>query len=87
MTLRHPEASKFVFEHLLALEAFFDNSIVAGLSHGVAKAQIIMIKGVLLGNLVGRFGKTADPEKTQVMREFAPLTEPTRARHFLGCTN
>ena len=49
-----------MLEHLLALEAFVDNSIVAGFSCGVAKAQLLKTKAALLGNLVGRFGSTAD---------------------------
>ena len=43
MIRRHPKACPHVLGHLLALEAFFDNSIVAGFSYGVAKAQILKI--------------------------------------------
>ena len=57
----HPKSCRHVIEHLVVLEAFFDNSIVAGFSYGVAKAQLLKVKAVLLGNLVGRFGSTADP--------------------------
>ena len=84
---RHPKSSKHVIEHLVALEAFFDNSIVAGFSYGVAKAQLLKVKAVLLGNLVGRFGSTADPEKTAAIMNFDPLREQTHVRQFLGCTN
>ena len=84
---RHPKACRHVIEHLVVLEAFFDNSIVAGFSYGVAKAQLLKVKAVLLGNLVGRFGSTADPEKTEAIMNFDPLREQTHVRQFLGCTN
>ena len=87
MIRRHPRASKHVISHLLAVEAFLDNSIVAGFSFGVEKALLLRMKAVLLGNLVGRFGSTADPEKTEAIMKFDPLKEQTHVRQFLGCTN
>ena len=87
MVRRHPKACRHVLDHLLALEAFFDNSIAAGFSYGVAKAQLLKVKAVLLGNLVGHFGSTADPEKTEAIMKFDPLREQTHVRQFLGCTN
>ena len=87
MIRRHPKASKHVISHLQALEAFLDNSIVAGFSFGVEKALLFRTKATLLGNLVGRFGSTADPEKTEALMKFDPLKEQTHVRQFLGCTN
>ena len=52
MRKAHPKASKHVISHLLALEAFFDNSILAGFSFGVEKALLLRVKATLLGNLV-----------------------------------
>ena len=80
MIRRRPKACRHVLEHLLALEAFFDNSIVAGFSYGVVKAQLLKVKAVLLGNLVGRFGSTADPEKTEAIMKFDLLREQTHVR-------
>ena len=41
MVARHPNASSFVLDHLLSVEAFFDVSICAGFSFGCAKAQLL----------------------------------------------
>ena len=73
MTIRHPKTNKHVLYHLQALEAFFDVSILAGFSFGAEKAQLLRTKATLLGNLVGRFGSTADPEKTEAIMKFDPL--------------
>ena len=86
MLRRLPKASKHVLEHLLALEAFLYNSIVVGLSYGVAKALLLRVSAVLLGSLVGRHASTADPEKTEVIVNFDPLREQTHVQQFLGCT-
>ena len=87
MASRHPKASKFMLEHLSCLEVFLDTSIVAGFSFGIAKAQIAVTEGNLLGHRVKRSGISHGPEKTQAIRDFAPLKEPSHVRQFLGSTN
>ena len=87
MSCRHPKASKFMLEHLSCLETFLDTSIVAGFSFGINKAQIAVTEGNLLGHRVKRSGISHDPEKTQAIRDFAPLKDPTHVRQFLGSTN
>ena len=83
----HPDATKAMLEHVASQEVFLDVSIVAGFSFGISKAQIAVIKGKLQGHIVGRFGAAADAEKTQAIREFAPLKEKQHIQQFLGCTN
>ena len=87
MARRHPNASKFILEHLAAVEPFFDVSIVSGFSVGIGKAQIAVTKGLLLGHVVQRSGVSQDPEKTQAIRDFAVLRDPSHVRQFLGSTN
>ena len=87
MAQRHPKAQKWVLEHLATLEPFLDNSIVAGFSFGVNKAQVCVIKGELLGHIVARTGSSPDGSRIQAIREFAPLKEPQHIRQFLGSTN
>ena len=87
MSRRHPKASKFMLEHLSCLETFLDTSIIAGFSFGIVKAQIAVTEGNLLGHRVKRSGISHDPEKTQAIRDFAVLKEPSHVRQFLGSTN
>ena len=84
---RHPDASPFAMEHAIELEVFLDVSIRTGFSLGVEKANIAVIKGVLLGHEIGRFGLRAHEEKTKAIWEFAPLKEQSHIRQFLGCAN
>ena len=78
MVRRRPKASKRALERRIALGAF-DNSIAAGLSYGVTKAQLLRVKAALLGNLAGQLRFAADPEKTEAM-QFDALREQTHVR-------
>ena len=87
MRAKFPRASEHMIEHLMALESFLDVSIVAGFSYGTSKAKLAVTEGQLLGHIVGRHGASADPERTQAIREFAPLKDQTQVRQLIGCTN
>jgi hypothetical protein len=87
MSKLFPEASVHVLDHIEALEAFLDKSIVAGFSFGVEKASVCVTEGSLLGHQVGRFGLRSDPEKVKAIVEFPPLKEKQHIQQFLGCTN
>ena len=76
-----------VLEHLEALEPFLDVSILAGFSFGVDKANVLVSTASLLGHRVSRYGSDHEPEKTQAIDGFAPLTEQTQIRQFIGSTN
>ena len=69
-----------VLEHLEALEAFLDTSILAGFSFGADKAEVVVTTGTLLGYIVSRTGARPDGERTQAIRDFAPLTDATQVR-------
>ena len=59
---RYPNLSPGVLEHLDALEPFLNTSIVAGFSYGVNKADLVVMKGELLGHVVSRQGSFHSPE-------------------------
>ena len=82
-----PGADKHVKDHVLSLEAFLDKAIISGFSFGCEKAQVLIIKGKLLGHWIGREGASADPERVQAIMDFAPLKEKKHVQQFLGCTN
>ena len=70
MGKRHPSADPHVLDHLLSTEAFLDKSIVSGFSYGVDKAQILVIKGKLLGNWVSSNCPTIERTTTLLRRVF-----------------
>ena len=87
LEVRFSGADRHLLDHLVSLEAFLDKSIVFGFSYGVAKAELIKTGGKLLGHVVGRDGSSPDPERTQAVRDFAPLREKLHVQQFLGCAN
>ena len=84
---RHPKADSFLLDHLVSLEGFLDKSIVFGFSFGVAKAEICVENGKLLGHIIGRSGTQPDLERCQAVVDFPPLKEKTHIQQFLGCGN
>ena len=84
---RYPKATPAVIEHLDALEAFLDTSIMAGFSYGINKAFIMVTEGSLLGHKVDRYGSSHEGERIQAIQEFAPLKDVTQVRQFVGSTN
>ena len=84
---RYSKADPHLLDHLVSLEAFLDKSIVFGFSFGIAKADICVEKGKLLGHLIGRHGSTPDPERCQAVVDFPPLKEKVHIQQFLGCGN
>ena len=83
----YPKASVHLLDHVVSLESFLDRSILSGFSFGVAKADLAVTEGKLLGHWVSRTGGRCDPEATQGIRDFAPLKEKFHIQQFLGSTN
>ena len=81
---RYPAASEHLLDHLEALEAFLDKSIMAGVTFGIDKAKVGVIEGELLGHCVGRFGARCSQEKTKAVQDFPALREKLTV---LGLTN
>ena len=84
---RHSAAEWHVLDHLVSLEAFLDVSIRAGFSYGVDKAKVLVASGKLLGRIVSRDGTSADDERSQAVRDFAPLRTKQQVQQFAGSTN
>jgi hypothetical protein len=84
---RHPKAAAFAIEHVTCLECFLDTSIIAGFSFGSDKAIIAAQSGDHLGHRISRTGATCSPERTQAVRDFAPLKDVAQLRQFLGRAN
>ncbi len=76
-----------MLDHLVSLEAFLDVSIRAGFSYGVDKAMVLVASGSLLGRIVGRGGTSADDERAQAVRDFAPLRTKQHVQQFAVSTN
>ena len=84
---RHPNADRFLVDHVVELESFFDRSVMSGMSYGLEKACLAVTEGSLLGHRVGRNGLRVQPDKTRAVTAFPPLRERLHVQQFLGCTN
>ena len=84
---KHPKACAHLLDHLLELEAMFDVCIVSGFSMGIPKAISAATSGPMLGDNVGRHGRTPNGERVQGIWEFAPVKNLEQMQQFLGCCN
>jgi len=83
----HPKACSFLLDHCLELEALYDVCIVSGFSMGIPKAILAATSGPMLGDNVGRHGRTPNGERVQGVWEFAPVKNLKQMQQFLGCCN
>ena len=87
MGIKHPKACNYVLDHLVELEALYDVCIVAGFSMGLSKAMLVATSGPMLGDNVGRHGRTPNGERVQGVWDFAPLKNLKQLQQFMGCCN
>ena len=66
---------------------YWSHWVVSGFSYGVDKAQLLVIKGNLLGHVVSRTGLEADGSRVEAIWKFPPLKEKLYIQQFLGSTN
>ena len=83
--LKHPKACTYLLEHLLELEAMFDVCVVSGFSMGIPKVILAATSGPMLGDNVGRHGRTPNGERVQEIWEFATVKNLKQMQQFLGC--
>ena len=78
---KHPKACPFLLEDLLELEAMFDVCIVNVFSMGIPKAILAATSGPMLGDNVGKHGRTPNGERVQGVWEFAPVKNLNRCNN------
>ena len=70
----HPNASPGLVEHVVALSAAFDTAAGFALSFGIKKFQLAQLKAKLVGEIVGRFGRSPNPDLCAAIRNWPPST-------------
>ena len=71
-------------EHLVRLQAVFDNLKAAGLKLKPSKCELFKKEINYLGHVVGQEGFATDPDKIKAVTEWPRSTTVTEVRSFLG---
>ena len=74
-------------EHVVALIAAFDTAAAFGVSFGVAKFQLAQREGKLVGEIVGRYGRSPNPAIVRAIKAWPPVYNLKQLQEFLGTVN
>ena len=81
------KADPDLIEHIVPLVAAFDVATVHGLSFGIKKFHFAQHKVKLVGEIVGRDGRSPNPQITSAIRNWPPINTLKELQGFLGTTN
>ena len=74
-------------EHAVSLIHAFDTATAFALSFGIAKFQLAQWKVKLVGEIVGREGRSPNPAITRAIRNWPPIRVLKDLQGFLGTAN
>ena len=84
---KFPHADPDLVDHAVQLAAAFDVATVFAMSFGVAKFQLAQARVKLVGELVGREGRSPNPEVVRAIKNWPPVRTLKDLQAFLGTTN
>ena len=87
LSSKFPGADPLLVEHVVALTAAFDTATSFALSFGIAKFQLGQVKVKLVGEYVGREGRSPNPDLVSAIRSWPPINDLKELQSFLGTTN
>ena len=84
---KYPGATPSLVEHVVALIGAFDTAAVFCVFFGIAKFQLAQTVVKLVGELVGREGRSPNPEIISAVRNWPPVHTLKELQQFLGTIN
>jgi len=84
---KFPEADPELLDHSVPLVAALDTATLYAMSFGIAKFQLAQEKVKLVGEYVGRFGRSPNPEVIRSIQKWPPINCLKDLQSFLGTAN
>ena len=84
MAVRFPDADPELIEHAVPLVAAFDTATVYAMSFGIAKFQLAQHKVKLVGEYVGRDGRSPNPDIIRAIKRWPPVNTLKDVQAFFG---
>ena len=82
-----PEADPTLVDHAVPLVAAFDTGTAFALSFGIAKFQLAQSQVKLVGEIVGREGRSPNPDIIRAIKKWPPVNTLKDLQAFLGTAN
>ena len=84
---KYPKCRESLVDHMVACAWAFDTAAGFGLSFGIKKFQLAQHKVKYVGEIVGRDGRSPNPDLCAAIRNWPPITNLKELQGFLGTTN
>ena len=82
-----PESDPQLREHMMAVLIAFDTATAFAMSFGIAKFALAQVQAKLVGEIVGRYGRSPNPAIVRAIHKWPPIYTLKQLQEFLGTIN
>ena len=82
-----PKADPALLEHLMSVLIAFDTATCFSMSFGIAKFALAQCQAKLVGEIVGRHGRSPNPAIVRAIKNWPPVYTLKQLQEFLGTIN
>ena len=82
-----PGADPLLLEHMMSVLIAFDTATVFAMSFGISKFSLAQIEAKLVGEIVGRMGRSPNPAIVRAIKAWPPIYTLKQLQEFLGTIN
>ena len=82
-----PEADGHLLDHMMSLSIAFDTATAFAMSFGIAKFSLAQHEVKLVGEIVGRYGRSPNPAICRAIHKWPPVYTLKQPQEFLGTVN
>ena len=82
-----PKAQPGIRLHLMSVLIAFDTATAFAMSFGIAKFDLAQLEAKLVGEIVGRYGRSPNPAIVRAVKNWPPIYTLKQLQEFLGTVN
>lgn len=82
-----PETDPKLMEHMISVCIAFDTATAFAMSFGIAKFSLAQVEAKLVGEIVGRHGRSPNPAIVRAIKKWPPVYTLKQLQEFLGTIN
>jgi hypothetical protein len=82
-----PKTNPKLLEHMMSLCIAFDTATAFAMSFGIAKFALAQVEAKLVGEIVGRYGRSPNPAIVRAIKKWPPIYTLKQQQEFLGTIN
>ena len=82
-----PKANPKLLTHMMSVLIAFDTATAFAMSFGIAKFSLAQVEAKLVGEIVGRHGRSPNPAIVRAIKKWPPIYTLKQLQEFLGTVN